>query len=94
MFNRIKIDDGLKVTKNDNKEESKLKHGNIPEKNDSEFDLGPNDTPTKFKHENIPVINDPEYYLGPYSTPKRFKPDSQHVHALEELVKLFLEKTT
>ena len=92
MFNRIKIDNGLKVTNNDIKEESKLKHGNIPEKNDSEFDLGPNDTPTKFKHENIPVINDPEYYLGPYSTPKRFKPDSQHVHALEELVKLFLEK--
>ena len=32
MFNKVKINDGLKLTKKDNKEESKLKIGNVPEK--------------------------------------------------------------
>ena len=63
MFNKVKINYGLKVTKNYNKEESKLKYGNVPEKNNPEFKFGP--TPTKFKHRNIPVTNDPEYDLGP-----------------------------
>ena len=70
IFNKVKINNGLKETKKDDKEESKFKHGNIP------------------------GTNNPEYYLGPCKTPKIFQPDSQHVHALEELVKLFLEKKT
>ena len=92
MFKKLKINDGVKVTKKDNKEESKLKHGNFPEKNDPEFYLGPNVTPAKFKHRNIPVTNNAEHDIGPCDTTKIFQPEFKHISALEELVKILFEK--
>ena len=49
MFKKVKINNGLKVTKNENKEESKLKYGNVQEKKYPEFKFGPSITPIKFK---------------------------------------------
>ena len=49
MFNKVKINDGLKEIKKDDEKESKFKHRNIPETKHPEYNLWPYKTPKRFQ---------------------------------------------